>query len=83
MLKKEIRDIILNNILLDDRSSKLRNDESLIGKGLDSINFINIVVELEEKFSINFPDEKLIFEEAGTVDQIFQIIQNELDKKGI
>ncbi|MEG0528960.1 MAG: acyl carrier protein [Bacilli bacterium] len=42
--------------------------------GMTSITFINIVVEIENCFDIEFPDEKLIITEANTVNDLYEII---------
>lgn len=49
--------------------------------GMDSITFISIVVEIEEHFAIEVPDDMLLFDYFKNVDDIVSIVQNELSKK--
>ena len=42
--------------------------------GMDSLAFINLVTKIEDKFEIIFPDEKLIMEEASTIQKLSAII---------
>ena len=49
--------------------------------GMDSITFISIVVEIEEHFAVEVPDDMLLFDYFKNVDDIVSIVQNELSKK--
>lgn len=47
--------------------------------GIDSIEFVRIIVELEDFFECEFPDEKLIMNNANTVKKIFMILADLLN----
>ena len=49
-------------------------DDDLVELGVDSITFIRIVVELEELFEIEIPDEKLLITEMGTNHKIVEVV---------
>lgn len=49
-------------------------DDDLVELGVDSITFIRIVVELEELFEIEIPDEKLLITEMGTIHKIVEVV---------
>lgn len=49
--------------------------------GMDSITFISIVVEIEEHFAVEVPDDILLLENFKSVDDIVSVIENELSKK--
>ena len=49
-------------------------DDDLVELGVDSITFIRIVVELEELFEIEIPDEKLLITEMGTILKIVEVV---------
>ena len=49
-------------------------DDDLVELGVDSITFIRIVVELEELFEIEIPDEKLLITEMGTIYKIVEVV---------
>lgn len=47
--------------------------ESLPDLGMDSITFIQIIVELEELFDCEVSDSKLMISEMNTVQKIFEV----------
>lgn len=49
--------------------------------GMSSMAFIQIVVELEETFDIEIPDEKLMMSQMGTLDQIINVVWDALKLK--
>ena len=49
-------------------------DDDLVELGVDSITFIRIVVELEELFELEIPDEKLLITEMGTIHKIVEVV---------
>lgn len=55
-------------------------DDELTTMGMSSINFIQIIVSIEETFNIEVPDEKLLITEMGTVNKMFEIIMKQLQK---
>ena len=48
--------------------------------GMDSITFISIIIEIEDKFNIVIPDEKLLLEEFRTYENILNIVSELLDE---
>ncbi len=48
--------------------------------GMESITFISIVVEIEDRFDIIVPDDKLLIENFRKVDDIVTIISSEKRK---
>lgn len=56
-------------------------DEELMQLGVDSISFIQIVVNLEDVFEIEIPDEKLLMEEMGTFNKIITVVTTVLNAK--
>ena len=49
--------------------------------GMDSLLFISIVVDIETKFNIEIPAEKLFINNFKTVDSIVDIVWEELIKQ--
>jgi D-alanine--poly(phosphoribitol) ligase subunit 2 len=41
-------------------------DTNLLDQGIDSVNFIKLIVSIESKFNIAIPDEELLFENFST-----------------
>lgn len=47
--------------------------------GMDSINFISIVVEIEAKFNIIVPDEMLVMDNFRNIDGIVDLVEREIN----
>ena len=75
MERKSIEDQILyvfRTVMKDDNFSA-DFDEDITG-GLDSIGFVTLVVELENKFDIEFDDEDFELSKMKSVNQITDLI---------
>ncbi|WP_164779571.1 acyl carrier protein [Paenibacillus kobensis] len=55
-----------------DKSSKL------LEMGMDSINFIRLVVDLEGVFNIDVPDEEVLLDNFKSVDSVSDIVERSL-----
>lgn len=49
-------------------------DDDLVEFGVDSIEFIRIVVSLEEEFECEIPDSKLLISEMNTINKIYEVL---------
>ncbi|GGI46463.1 hypothetical protein GCM10008018_17220 [Paenibacillus marchantiophytorum] len=58
-----------------DHVKRLPRDESLSRIGLDSINCMEIVVNIEEEFSIVFNDEELLLDNLNTLDKLIYMVE--------
>lgn len=80
MISVEERIIQIINASLKEKNEKFtllsldQSDQELSQHGMDSITFIRIIVKLEELFTIQIPDEKLLITEMGTVGKIIKVI---------
>ncbi len=72
--KEEILDIINNAIDGDAIDLEQLNDD-LSELGMDSIKFIQIIVEIEETFECEIPDSKLLISELNTIQKLFDVLQ--------
>ena len=71
-----IKKIISDNVKLTKSIDSVNPHDKLENAGMDSISFICVIVEIENYFDIEFPDEKLILEETGTIKQICEIVES-------
>ncbi|WP_339801547.1 acyl carrier protein [Paenibacillus sp. FSL R5-0744] len=71
-LLHEIHTIVNKNI---DYIGELELDESLNSVGLNSLRLIAMIVDLEEKFDIEFADEEMLYENFSTMRTIFEQIK--------
>ena len=65
---------IINSNIEDVTITREQADDDLTLIGMDSITFIKIIVDLEENFEIEIPDEKLIFAEMGTLNKMVDVV---------
>ena len=75
--KVEIREVIskASNVPLEGvtDSSKLHSD-----LGMDSIDAVEVIMELEEKYNIIIPDSD--FEAAETVGNIIELVEQQIEQ---
>ena len=71
---------VVNTIMETDLNNKNMQD-NLQKMGMDSIKFVKIVIELEERFDIEVPDEKLLITEMSTLSQLVAVVSKELQNK--
>ena len=69
----EILDII-NSILEDRVLTEQEINEDLQSLGLTSVTFVIMVVELEDTFGIEIPDEYLLFTRLPSVAVVHEVI---------
>ena len=79
--EQKIREIIGGALETDIPIETYDVNGDLWSIGMNSLTFISMVVAIEDAFSIRFPDEKLILEEAGTIGAIHQIVEDSILKK--
>ena len=71
MLFEQIRDIICSELSLDEDQITM---ESTLSEKIDSLEIVELIMLLEEKFSVKVPDEAL--EEFQTVSDIVHFIED-------
>lgn len=74
----ETREIIVNMLseILEVDQETILNEENLFNLGFDSINFVKLIVELELKFDIEYPDDLLDLKNLSSVDKIEQLVES-------
>lgn len=71
--KEEILEMV-NQILQINGIEIADYDEDISALGISSIDFIQIVVSLEEKYSIEIPDEYLNIFNMNSISKIHEIV---------
>ena len=66
----DIREIVFSVLGIDSNITIVEDNEDLTKYGLDSMNVIHIVVELESRYDIEFPDEYLSIDSLITISDI-------------
>ena len=71
---KEVILEIINSNIENVQINLGQSGDDLSTMGMDSITFIRIVVELEDAFNIEIPDEFLLITEMNTVEKMLNIV---------
>ena len=78
MIEDEIFTIIKNACAIDEEIT-LESEIYLLS--IDSLAFINVLVEIEKKFMIEFEFDELNIEELKTVKLLIKKVKEKLDEK--
>lgn len=73
----------LSDVLNINDVSNLSMQDSLEDIGLDSINFVTLIVMLEDAFDIQVPEDKLKYENFQTIKKILKVIGELINDKKI
>lgn len=79
MIEKDVMQILIENSIINCSIEELNADDDLVELGLDSFNFIQLIVLLEERYSIEFDAVELTIETVNTVSKIKQYILSHVD----
>ena len=74
IMEKEIIDLIVDNSFVDSNGKAIQADDDLIEIGLNSLNCIQLIVLLEDKYNIEFGYSDLSVESVNTVSKIINYI---------
>lgn len=78
--KDKILEIV--NYNLEDTSIQIEQfDLELDTVGMDSITFIKIIVDLEESFELEIPDEFLLLLKMNTINKMYETLSFVSEKK--
>ncbi len=81
-LRDEITSIIMQmGIVQDNANCRINGDSELKEYGLDSVSFVQLIVTLESYYNVEFPDEKLSIEVAGTINKLTTIVDEILTNR--
>ncbi|MBI5841423.1 MAG: acyl carrier protein [Chloroflexi bacterium] len=74
-----IRDFITHEMLHDSLKTPLGDDDQLVDSGIiDSLGVMNLLSFLEEKFSIQIPDDDLIPENFASLSTITALVERQM-----
>lgn len=77
-LKSKIKDLMVENLMLQVSASEIRDDLPLFGPeslGLDSVDALQLVVALDKAFGLKIPDAAAAKEILQTVNTIAVAVQ--------
>jgi acyl carrier protein len=84
-LKAELKQAIVRGLRLPMSPNDIGDDTSLFGEGLglDSIDVLELVLELERSFGVQIRDEQTGMEVLRSVDTIAAFVMRERAKNGV
>jgi len=81
-IEREIRTFLVNNFLFG-RADALNDDAALLGGVIDSTGVIELVMFLQEKFSITVEDEEVaVPENFDSLKNVVAFVEGKLRAKG-
>lgn len=72
----EIREIISTVEAVTEPVESIPADMNLQNAGMTSLTFVSLIVEIEEKFGIEFPADKFVISCAGTIEALCEIVDS-------
>ena len=74
-LRSEIRQFVLDDLLMGDTASMLDDGESFLGTGtIDSSGVLEVVMFLEHNFQLKVQDRELVPENLDSVNRLVQFV---------
>jgi acyl carrier protein len=74
-LRSEIRQFVLNDLLMGDTASMLDDGESFLETGtIDSSGVLEVVMFLEHNFQLKVQDRELVPENLDSVNRLVQFV---------
>ncbi|HEB71627.1 MAG TPA: acyl carrier protein [Nitrospirae bacterium] len=75
--RDKIYNFIIENYLFGDTDTELKDDESLLAKGIvDSTGILELVLYVEKTFNIKVKDEDMIPDNLDSINQIVRYIND-------
>lgn len=81
-IEMKVRQIIKNNLKTKVPVETIGGDELLDSFGISSMNFIRIIVEIENEFGFAFTNETLKFEDLNTLNKLVAHIALQVNSSG-
>ena len=79
MYAEKIRAVVAKHARLSVDASSLAEDSSLYEAGLTSLTTVNLMLALEDEFSIEFPDKKLGRKTFESIRSLSEVIEELVD----
>lgn len=75
LIEEKVANILLNNVQNKGLTAEQLLESDFRTLNINSLNFIKIIVALEEEFDIEFDDNQINFELFGKVSNIVSLIE--------
>ena len=78
-IKEQIIAVIASALNIEpEQINSISVDENLNRVGVDSVNFIEIIISLEDKLHIVFDDEELLLDNLNTLNKLENVVSQKL-----
>lgn len=64
-----------------EKGEKITENSKLTDIGIDSISYMEVIVEIEEKYGFKFEDDKLSFKEISTVGELAEYVKEMIERR--
>jgi acyl carrier protein len=82
-MEKKIRDFIVENFLFGGPDDDLKDDDSLLDKGIiDSTGVLELVAFLEKSYGIQVEDEELVPENLDSIASVSAYVLRKRERDG-
>lgn len=79
-VEQKLVQILRNNTNIEDLDETNLNNAKFSQLGINSLNFIKIIVELEDEFGIEFDDSQINYELLNNIEELVKLIKRSTDK---
>lgn len=79
-IEQEIRNFVIQNFLMGS-SEALNDDAPLLGNVIDSTGVIELIVFVQERFTISVEDDEVMTENFGSLKNVVAFIEKKLRSK--
>jgi D-alanine--poly(phosphoribitol) ligase subunit 2 len=80
-IAQDIRDILATNEAFAGKADTLSEDDSLFDRGLDSFGSVQLMLALEERFNVEFPDSLLNRKSFATIRAIREAVSTLIQRE--
>ncbi|AEY64970.1 acyl carrier protein [Clostridium sp. BNL1100] len=78
-IKEQIIAVIASALNIEtEQVNSISVDENLNRVGVDSVNFIEIIISLEDRLHIVFDDEELLLDNLNTLNKLEKVVSQKL-----
>jgi acyl carrier protein len=80
-IEEKLLEILKNNSKVENLEARDLNEITFNEMGVNSLNFIKIIVELEEAFDIEFDDEQINYGLLNNIHDLIVLIEEKRGQK--
>ncbi|MBE6049558.1 MAG: acyl carrier protein [Clostridium sp.] len=77
-MKEKVIKIIKETLGIGEER-EITGETDISSLGVNSLNFLRIIVEIEEAFDIEFDDNELNFDYFNTIDSVIKLIESKMN----